>query len=230
MTPCISLAVVAAAISTVGIAAAQAGTISVGALTVSAQSAAKAADSPFPLYDPGATSASGYVSNAPVNLGGATVTFSPDTHSPLAGLYAGTDRRVATSPFAGTNLIATDYFVAEPSDPVNIAFDGPRTSFDLLWGSVDVFDVLTIEFCTAATGVCTAGAVVTGADIALAAGIRANGSTSAFVVLSQSAPFDKIQITSRGVAFEFEPQSVPGPISRAGGVRSTFASGTRPAG
>lgn len=202
--------------------AAQAGTIQVGPLgilTVSAQSAIGATSSPFLLDNPG-TSGSGFVSNSPINIGAATVTFSPDGTSPPGGIYAG-NTGSAASPFNGgpsadqTKLTPANYFVAEPKSPVTIAFNSLQTNFDLLWGTVDAYNALTIQFCLG--GYCASEATVTGADVAEAVGngFAANGTSPAFVELNEFkfAPFDEIKLTSTGVAFEFEPQYVPEPVT-----------------
>lgn len=197
---------------------AQAGTIQVGPfgiLTVSAQSAVGATSSPFLLDNPGTSAGSGLVSTSPITIGAATVTFSPDSSTPQAGLYAGNTLNIAASPFNGTQLKPTDYFVAQPNNPVNIAFNSLQTKFDLLWGTVDTFNALTIQFCL--LGVCANQATVTGSDVANAVGggFAANGTSPAFVELSEYRflPFDEIMVTSSGIAAEFVPQYVPEPIT-----------------
>lgn len=199
-------------------------------VSVTATSAVGATTSPFALADFGNGGSNGLVSSSSVAVQGGTVTFSPNGSTPHAGVYHGSTAD-ATSAFYGTNLTPSNYLVAQPNDPVTINFDSARTSFSLLWGTVDAYNGLTLDFYSNGTEL---GAItVTGSDVARAAGggFQANGTTPAFVTLSgyfgddysfHDLPgFNQVVIKSSTSAFEFDPSlkvptsAVPEPTSIA---------------
>lgn len=185
-----------------------------GVLTIAAQDAAGASSSPFVLDNPGSAHRNGFVSD-PLNgigIGGAVVTFPADNSQPRSGIYDGSSDNAA-SPFSGTKLTATNYFVAEPYDQININFASAQTQFDLLWGDVNTHNSVSIKFCN--NNICGSAVNVTGSEIAAAIGdgFFANGTTSAFVELSDTSPFNEIIFQTSCVPFEFVPAFVPEPIS-----------------
>ena len=192
--------------------------------TVTATSAAGATTAPFSLLNLGNAGTNGLVSTAPVTFSGGTITFSPNTTSPVAGVYDGNVTNVASSPFKGTALTPGNYLVSQAGDPVTISFATPQTSVNLLWGSVDPLNNLSLELLSGSTVV---GSIqVTGTNVATAAGISANGTGSAFVNIANggSIPaYNTVIATTNpsGFAFEFVPgvptstTSTPEPASLA---------------
>ena len=180
-------------------------------ITFTAQNAAGASVAPFTLLTvptPATPTPATSSNSVTVNLGyGVSATFTPGTSQPVAGVYSGNTTNVAASPFSGTNLFPASYLVAQPNDPVTINFTTPQTSFDLLWGSVDSYNGLTI-------GVCSVSACQSegGVDVANAAGLTANGTTSEFVELTDTTPFTSVTLSTTGIAFEFVP-AVPEPVT-----------------
>ena len=132
--------------------AAHAGTIAIGPFgtdSVTATSAAGASTSPFALANLGSAGTNGLVSTAPIALAdGGSIAFTPDASVPQGGLYSGNTIDVAASPFNGTGLAPANYLVAEPNDPVTINYGILNTSqtFSLLWGSVDPYNSLNLDF------------------------------------------------------------------------------------
>ena len=194
-----------------------------GTGTLTASSAVGATTAPFALDNFGTSTTVGFVSNTPVvGKSGRVISFTPDTSTPLAGLYAGTVANVATSPFTGTGLgsAQSEYVAAQPNDPVTISFTGTATTFNLLWGSVDPFNSLNLEFFTGSA--ITGNLLVTGSQVATAigGGFQANGTNSAFVSITDNTPFTSVALTSTASAFEFVPgvttvTQVPEPASLA---------------
>lgn len=193
-----------------------------GVLTVTAQDAASASSSPFVLDDLGSAGTNGFVADPwqGISLGNAIATFPLDYSQPLGGIYDGSST-YALSPFTGTSLTGTNYLVAEPGDQVDISFASPRTRFDLLWGSIDTYNSLSIRLCN--NNVCGAATDVTGSEIATAVGggFTANGTTSAFVELSNTSSFNEIILASSGIAFEFVPGAPPVPEPLALSILAT---------
>ncbi len=201
---------------------AHAGTISIGPFgtdSLTATSAAGATASPFALADLGYAGTNGLVSTASIPLAdGGTIRFTPDALVPQGGVYSGTVTNVAASPFAGTGLAPMNYLVAEPNDPVTIAFGLANTSqnFSLLWGSVDPDNSLNLDFYFGGSKL--EDLTVTGSEVASAAGIADDGTTSAFVTVNEGflQAYDRIVVTSTQPAFEFDPSvSVPEPAALA---------------
>ena len=194
--------------------------------TLTASSAAGATTSPFTLDNLGTSSTAGFVSNATVvGKNGRTISFGADTSTPKAGLYAGSVANVATSPYAGTGLgsAQAEFFVSETNERVTISFAGTATTFKLLWGTVDTFNSLNLDLFNGTTLV--SDLQVTGSEVAAAIGngFQANGSTSAFVSITDTSTlptFTSVVLTSSGSAFEFVPgvtavTAVPEPASLA---------------
>ena len=191
---------------------------------ITASDATGATSSPFALTDLGTSTTAGFQSAATFTApDGTVISFSPDTAQPQAGVYAGSVTNTSASPFAGTSLGSTlsNYLTAEPSDNVTLTFSTAQSAFSLLWGSVDTFNSLNLELFNGATLVGTD--TVTGSDVAAAAGISANGTTGAFVTVSDPTfgAFTSVVATSSTQAFEFVPgaaatsTSVPEPASLA---------------
>ena len=224
MTQTLRTLLAATALTVAAAAPAFAGMISVGSFgSLTATSAAGATTSPFALGYFGNAGINGLVSTAPVSLSnGGSVTFAPDSSVPQAGVYSGSVGGVALSPFSGTNLTPSDYLVAQPGDSVTINYgrSNATDTFALLWGSVDTYNSLVLDFLSGGTSV--GRVTVTGSDVASAAGISANGTTPAFVSISDSyrRGFDQVIATSTSSAFEFDPSlsvslPVPEPASVA---------------
>ena len=202
--------------------AAQAGTIAIGPFgtdSLTATSAAGATTAPFALANLGNAGTNGLVSTTPISLAdGGRIVFTPDASTPQGGLYSGSVTNVALSPFTGTALAPSNYLVAEPNDPVTINFGLRNTaqSFSLLWGSVDNYNSLNLDFYFGSLQL--EDLTVTGAEVAQAAGIDINHPTSAFVTVNEGflQGYDKIVVTSTQPAFEFDPSvAVPEPASFA---------------
>lgn len=176
------------------------------AYTITATDASGATTSPFALVDYGTATTAGFQSNATfTTLTGTVVSFSPDAASPQAGVYAGSIPNTSTSPFTGTNLGSSlsNYLSAEPSDNVTLAYASPQSSFSLLWGSVDTYNSLHLEMFDGATVV--SDITITGADDqnAIGGSFDANGTSPAFVTISDIGSFTTVVATSTQQAFEF---------------------------
>lgn len=204
--------------------AARADTIHIGPFgtdTLTATSATGASTAPFTLGDFGTTVGNGLVSTSPIGLkNGGSITFTPDSNVPQGGVYTGSVLNVASSPFTGTNLTPSNYLVAEPGDPVIISYPLLQSSnqFSLLWGSVDTYNSLDLDFYLGGTKL--EDLQVTGSEVAQAVGngFQANGTTSAFVTIQEGVlqGYDRIVLTSTQPAFEFVPSvAVPEPASLA---------------
>ncbi len=192
------------------------------AYQITASDASGATTSPFALVNYGTATTAGFQSSATFTTStGTVVSFTPDAASPMAGLYAGSITNVSTSPFSGTSLGSSlsNYLTAEPSDNVTLAFASPQSSFSLLWGTVDTYNSLNLEVLNGST--VTSTVTVGGADVASAigGGFNANGTTPAFVTISDLGSFTSIVATSTQPAFEFVAAvgsaNVPEPASLA---------------
>jgi hypothetical protein len=157
---------------------------------------------PFGVVDFGTGLAAGkQATTGPITVGGETFNFSGDS-----GIYAG-DVGVSRSPFRGD--LTKGYLSAEPGGTMSITFATPQTSFNMLWGSVDDYNSLSITI---------DGLTYTGSDIAAAIGGVSFGTSDAAVMFSGLGPFTTIDIASTSAAFEFDigtPTSVPEPASLA---------------
>ena len=189
-------------------------------------SAAGATSAPFTLGYFGNAGLDGLVSTAPIALSnGGTITFQPNAKVPYAGVYYGSVSGVVASPFNGTNLNPSNYLAAQPDDNVNINYGPANTTntFSLLWGTVDTYNSLALDFFS--KGKLVKSLTVTGTQVALAVNggfeadgdFEADGTTSAFVTIYEgSQTFDDVIATSTSSAFEFVPSvSVPEPASAA---------------
>lgn len=214
-----------ALLATTAVTAAQAGTIAVTgtgtAGTLTAISAVNTA-SPFTLANFGSSTTVGLVSTATITTpNGSTIAFTPDTSTPKSGLYAGSTITVALSPYAGTSAgsATQEYLVAEPSDPVTITSSlASQTTYQLLWGSVDTYDTLTLNMLSGSTVVSTLS--ITGTQVAAAVGgtFAANGTSPAYVTITDTAGFNQVIASATMDAFEFDPAvvsatSVPEPTT-----------------
>ena len=210
-------AAVVAGFAFTAVSAAQAGTIFVAgtgfaAGTLTAISATNPA--PFTLGDFGTSGAAGLQSTSAIQIAnGGSITFTPNNAMPQAGVYSGSTTNVARSPY--TTTTTANYLVAEPNDPVNINFGSTRTNFSLLWGSVDDYNSLTLDF-SGTGGVFSL--TVTGSQVAQAVGggFAPNGSASAYVTINELPGFNRVVARSSTAAFEFNPSvQVPEPASLA---------------
>jgi hypothetical protein len=212
-------------LSAAAIGAAHAGSIGIGiggSDTLTATSAVGATTSPFALGYFGSAGINGLVSTGPISLSdGGTITFGPpNTAKPQAGVYDGNTANVAVSPFNNTGLTPSNYLAAEPGNNVNINFHLANTTntFSLLWGTVDTYNNLNLEFRLG--GIVLEDLTVTGSEVAQAVGggFQANGTSPAFVSIKEGLlqGFDEVVATSSSSAFEFDPSvSVPEPASVA---------------
>lgn len=176
-----------------------------------------AANMPFALENLGTSAGAGFVSNSPLTLSsGATVTFSG-----LSGVYVGDVSGKTRSPFRDGSGNATDanYLNARAGTAggdVTIAYSSSRTSFRLLWGSVDpspaTYNNLTFTF-TGGGGSQT----VTGADVVAGLSGVVAGTTNLAVTITGLDKFDTITVTASNEAFEFVPgrTAIPEPASLA---------------
>ncbi len=176
------------------------------AYTITATDASGATASPFALVDYGTASTAGFQSSSTFTTStGTVVSFTPDAASPMAGVYAGSIPNTSTSPFTGTSIGSSlsNYLSAEPSDNVTLAFASPQSSFSLLWGTVDTYNSLNLQVLDGST--VTSTITVGGAAVASAigGGFNANGTTPAFVTISDLGTFTSIVATSTQQAFEF---------------------------
>lgn len=210
------------AVSSFTLSTAEAGSIGIGPFgdTLTATSAAGATSSPFALGYFGTAGVNDLVSTAPIALSnGGTITFSPDLQAPQAGVYSGTVLGTVVSPFTKTSLTWSNYLAAQPSDNVTINLLAKTNTFSLLWGSVDKYNSLNLEFYY--NNAWQKSLTVTGAQVKSAVDddqFLANGTMSAFVTVEDDSAhgFDTVIATSTTSAFEFVPSvSVPEPASAA---------------
>ncbi len=212
-----------------GFSQAQAGTIAVAGPgiasgTLTATSAAGATTSPFMLGNFGNAGTNGLVSTSTIQIAnGGSISFSPDVSVPKAGVWDGNVPGQSASPFNSTSLPSMNYLDAQPNDPVTIDLGtnpapgslGFYHSFSLLWGTVDSYNSLSLDFRN--NSISLFQLTVTGAQVASAVGgtFKADGSTPAFVTLSFEAPgFNQVVAKSTSSAFEFDPSvQVPEPAS-----------------
>ena len=218
-----SLKLVAATLfGVLAVSAAHAGTITYnnGAVsaTVTATSATGTA-APFTLLNLGNAGSNGFVSNAPVSFSGGLITFA-GTSTPLSGVYDGSTTNVAASPYANTTLTNANYLVAEPNGAVTIAYTTSQSVVNLLWGSLDGYNSLNLEFLN---GTSVVGSIsLGGADIASAAGLSTGTGSSAYVSITPGgslSAFNTVVATSGTAAFEFNigtaRTAVPEPTTMA---------------
>ena len=200
--------------------AAHAGTITVtngSATAVVTATSALGTAAPFSLVNLGNAGTTGFVSNAATAFSGGTISFT-GTQSPMSGVYDGSVSNVASSPYSGTTLANANYLVAEPGGSVVIAYTTPQSMVNLLWGSLDSYDILNLEFLNGSTVV---GSVsLNGTQIGTAAGVAVNGTTPAYVSITPGgslSAFNTVIATASQAAFEFHigAASVPEPATFA---------------
>lgn len=168
--------------------------------------------SPFVLENFGSGGAPGKVSGA--NIGplasGLSVSFTGDS-----GVYSGDVSGDTRSPFRDLfgNATDTHYLNARVGGSVILSYSAAKTSFNLLWGSVDQnvpvnYNLLTFNF---------GGTEISGQDIIDATvGSVTSGTTNLAVWISGLNPFTTITVTAAQEAFEFAPGvPVPEPASLA---------------
>jgi hypothetical protein len=184
---------------------------------------------PFTALNLGTAGSAGLVSTANITSGPAigfdgisSITFSGSG----TGVYAGTTSSLAASPFPlgatpGSSL--QEYFAVEPGGTVTINFSSPRTTLDMLWGTVDTASGYNV--------VTDGGTQITGAQIlALAAGNPSSGSTNTAVEITGLPSFTSLTFTdsvSNQPAFEFDiGAAVPEPATWAVMLVGFFGLGT----
>lgn len=203
-------------------ASAQAGTITATnggtTATVTAVSAL-GSPAPFTVANFGNAGTNGFVSNASVNFVGGVVSFTGRT-APLSGIYDGSVTNVALSPYAGTALNSGNYLVAEPGGSVVVAYTTAQSTVNLLWGSLDSYDILNLQFLNGSTVV--GNITLNGSQIGNAYGVVADGNPTAYVSITPGGSltsFNTLIATASVAAFEFNigsgSTSVPEPATFA---------------
>lgn len=139
---------------------------------------------------------------------GITINSNGATGNGASGFYAGNTTNIAASPF-NSSAGLQEYLSAEPNGSIVLTFATPQTNFNLLWGTVDTYNGINLQFGTNGLSDPT----VTGTDVQNAiGGLTANGTTDALVSIGLTNAFDTVTITSSTPAFEFVPGvSVPEP-------------------
>ena len=180
--------------------------------------------------DLGTSATSGFQSAAPLGpfpaLDILSITFAGGTlpvGTPnLSGVYAGNTSGVAVTPFPngapGASL--ANYLVAEAvGGTVTITFNNPRTTLALLWGTTD-FNNGTPNPDATYNLITTNGLdTVSGQDLSNLGLFPVNGSTNAWVQISNLAPFTVATFSANQVAFEFDvgtPVPEPGSLALLG--------------
>ena len=130
------------------------------------------------------------------------------TGNGASGFYAGSVGGIAASPF-NSSAGLQEYLSAEPNGSIVLTFATPQTNFNLLWGTVDTYNSIALQFNTSGPSDPT----LSGTDIQNAiGGLTANGTTDALVSIGLTNAFNTVTITSSTPAFEFVPGvSVPEP-------------------
>jgi hypothetical protein len=108
----------------------------------------------------------GIQNSTPISFAGGSISFTNPSGPLNAGVYEGSVTGVALTPYPGV-MPTTDnrqYLVAQSNGAVVFHFNRPRTSFGLLWGTVDTYNSLEFQTLDGQT------LTVTGADVANAAG------------------------------------------------------------
>ena len=196
--------------------AAHAGTFTVTNGTASASVTAISAASvsaPFSVVNLGNAGTNAFVSNAPISFAGGAITFTSGGSLPT-GVYDGNVANQVSTPYTGTTLPSGNYLAAEPNGSVTVAYSTPQSVVNLLWGSLDGYNGLNLEFLSGTTVV--GSVTLTGSQIASAAG----GTGSAYVSVTPGgslSSFNTLVATSSTAAFEFNigTASVPEPATLA---------------
>lgn len=190
--------------------AAHAGTFTVtnGAASASVTAiSAASVSAPFSVLNLGNAGTNGFVSSAPISFAGGAITFTSGGSLPT-GVYDGYVVNQVNTPYAGTNLPSGNYLAAEPNGSVTVAYSTPQPVVNLLWGSLDAYNGLNLEFLSGTTVV--GSVTLTGSEIAAAAG----GTGSAYVSVTPGgslSSFTTLIATSSTAAFEFNIASTPIP-------------------
>ncbi|RYY17440.1 MAG: PEP-CTERM sorting domain-containing protein [Alphaproteobacteria bacterium] len=206
----------------VAAASAQAGTITVAnggtTATVTATSAL-GTPAPFTLVNFGNAGTNGFVSNAPVAFAGGVVSFTGGT-TPRSGVYDGSVTNVAISPYTGTTLNNGNYLVAEPNGSVVVSYTTAQSAVNLLWGSLDAYDILNLQFLNGSTVI--GNITLNGSQVGSAYGVVADGNPAAYVSITPGgslSSFNTLIATASIAAFEFNigsgGTSVPEPATLA---------------
>lgn len=160
---------------------------------------------PLTLMDLGTGDGSGQLQtgiSSPLNQPGVTISFTGDS-----GVYSGSQSGVATSPFGSDSK--KNYLAAEPKGTLTLSYSHPQSEFDLLWGTVDIRNVLNLAF--SSNGTTTN---ITGQNVYNAISGLTLGTTNQAVKITGLPKFDKVSVTTgSSPAFEFVPgvASVPEP-------------------
>lgn len=151
--------------------------------------------------------------------GDITVSFAGDAQTAAgfaSGIYAAPYVDGNGGPF-GDNEIGSDttHYLSSGIGSVSLAFAAPQTYLGLLWGSVDLYNTLTLY--NGATQVAT----FTGASVNAAANGDQGLQGSYYVNISDLDPFNRAVFSSTQYAFEFDnvaynvdpPSAVPEPLT-----------------
>ena len=150
---------------------------------------------PFTLENFGGGNGTGLqsIGSPIVTPDGVTISWYNASSANQSGVYSGSVPGVSSSPFSDN----TDYLSAEPSATgtpsgnITLTFSQPQSAFDLLWGSVDLYNVLT--FSGGGTSVTIRGGDV---ESALSNTSFVYGTSSAAVEISGLPLFSTLTVTS----------------------------------
>ena len=123
---------------------------------------------------------------------------------PVAGIAGGAPEFI-TGGFGSsltTNISAAGNYLSTGFGTITITFLVPQTSFALLWGSIDVGNLL--QFNDASNFTVTANAVQAAASGFIGNGFQGPGG-SAYVVVNTDTPFTTVTASSSVISFEFSP-------------------------
>jgi hypothetical protein len=144
----------------------------------------------------------GIQNSTPISFAGGSISFTNPSGPLNAGVYEGSVIGVALTPYPGVRPTSDNrqYLVAQSNDAVVFHFNRSRTSFDLLWGTVDTYNGLEFQTLDGQT------VTVTGTEVANAAGINPNGLTPVYVSISGLEQFKTLTaIDIDQPAFEVVP-------------------------
>jgi hypothetical protein len=125
--------------------------------------------------------------------------------TPVAGVTAGGSAAYMTGGFGAPltpNIDLSGNYLSTGFGTITITFLRPQTSFALLWGSIDIGNLLS--FNDASNFNVTAAAVQTAAAGFVASGFQGPGG-SAYVVINTDTPFTTVTASSSVISFEFVP-------------------------
>ena len=178
---------------------------------------------PFTPLDLGTGSGDGLQSSNMINTpGGGISSISFSNRTPTSGLYAGNTVGVALSPFGGNGPASpdplNDYLgPGARTGAFTIIYSAPRTSLDLLWGTVDPNPVDYNQM------VFQAGTqTLTGADIdAITGNILTAGAEDVAVQILVSPHSPRSLPTTRQVPYS-SLRSLPSPLPRSDMASRSF--------